>query len=166
MHKRYHDQFYGFPLKNDHELFGRLILEINQAGLSWETILKKEDAFREAFDDFDMEKVAAYQEGEVERLMANQGIIRNRRKIEAAIFNAQRINEIKQEFGSFASWLDRHLSCSETEWIQLFRSNFRFTGKEIVREFLMSTSYIKGAHDEDCPVFDVILQQKPNWLNI
>ena len=89
IHKAYHDQAYGFPIHNDDELFCRLVLEINQAGLSWETILKKEVTFRKAYSNFNLRKVAAYTEADRERLMADPGIIRNRLKINAAIENAK-----------------------------------------------------------------------------
>src|SRR5690554_6688698 len=91
LHKNYHDHYYGFPIHDDNELFGRLILEINQAGLSWEIILKKESSFRKAFDDFSIQKVAAYDEKDRERLMMDAGIVRNRLKINAAIENAKSI---------------------------------------------------------------------------
>ena len=84
-HIRYHNEEYGFPLKSDNELFGRLILEINQAGLSWTTILNKADNFREAYSDFSVEKVAAYSEKDRKRLLQNAGIIRNKLKVNAAI---------------------------------------------------------------------------------
>lgn len=91
LHENYHDNHYGFPIHNDNELFGRLIMEINQAGLSWETILKKEISFRKAYSNFDIEKVAAYDEKERGRLLGDAGIIRNRLKINAAIENAKTI---------------------------------------------------------------------------
>src|SRR6187200_891873 len=89
LHKHYHDKFYGFPIRDDNELFGRLIMEINQAGLSWETILKKEAGFRKAYHNFDIRKVSAYGEKDRTRLLADPGIIRNRLKINAAIENAK-----------------------------------------------------------------------------
>ena len=89
LHRAYHDHHYGFPLHDDNELFGRLILEINQAGLSWETILKKEPGFRAACDGFDIATVAAYGESDRARLLADPGIIRNRLKVDAAIANAR-----------------------------------------------------------------------------
>jgi DNA-3-methyladenine glycosylase I len=99
--KAYHDTEYGFPLKDDHLLFERFILEINQAGLSWITILKKADNFRKVYHGFDIEKVAAYDEQDIARLLADAGIIRNRLKINAAIVNAQRIRDLQKEHGSF-----------------------------------------------------------------
>ncbi len=106
LHKNYHDKHYGFPIHDDDELFGRLIMEINQAGLSWETILKKEASFRKAYHNFNIKKIAAYTEKDRERLMADAGIIRNKLKINAAIENAKTILALQKEFGSFEKWLD------------------------------------------------------------
>ncbi len=159
LHKNYHDNHYGFPIHNDNELFGRLILEINQAGLSWETILKKEASFRSAYNSFDIATVASYTEFDRQRLLADAGIIRNRLKVDAAIENAKVLLRIQQEYGSFEKWLEHHHPLTKTEWVKLFKKNFRFTGGEIVNEFLMSIGYLPGAHDEDCPVFQEILKQ-------
>src|SRR5512138_1786053 len=103
---KYHDTEYGFPLDDDNLLFERLILEINQAGLSWITILRKADNFRRAYHDFDIDRIAKYGEKDRLRLLADPGIIRNRLKINAAIVNAQRIRELRKEHGSFKGWLD------------------------------------------------------------
>src|SRR5438477_8470403 len=108
VHKLYHDNEYGFPLKEDNALFARLVLEINQAGLSWETILKKKDNFYKAFDDFDVIKVAKYTDKKIEKLLQDAGIIRNRLKINAAIENAKKIVELQKESGSFKNWIDKH----------------------------------------------------------
>ena len=164
VHKSYHDKEYGFPLRDDNALFARLILEINQAGLSWETILKKKDNFFKAFDDFNIEKVSRYTGKKVEKLLQDAGIIRNRLKIEAAINNAKRIKEIQKEFGSFKNWLDQHHPKTKEEWVKLFKQNFRFTGGEIVNEFLLSTGYLPGAHIETCPVYKKVIKMKPMWL--
>ncbi|PWH86380.1 DNA-3-methyladenine glycosylase I [Brumimicrobium oceani] len=161
--KKYHDERYGFPTNNDDELFGRLILEINQAGLSWSLMLKKEEHFKIAFDEFSIRKVAAYKKEKVEKLMNNAGIIRNRRKIEAVIYNANQIIAIQEKYGSFNLWLDQYLGFSLGEWTKLFKKNFKFTGEKIVEEFLMSTSYLKGAHSEDCPIYNKIKNKKPKW---
>jgi DNA-3-methyladenine glycosylase I len=163
LHKNYHDNFYGFPLHNDNELFGRLIMEINQAGLSWETILKKEAAFRQAYDNFCIEKIAAYTEQDRERLLLNAGIIRNRLKINAAIENAKIVLVLQKEFGSFEKWLEHNHPKSKEEWTKLFRKTFYFTGGEIVNEFLMSIGYLSGSHDKNCPVYQQIIKQKPKW---
>jgi DNA-3-methyladenine glycosylase I len=163
LHKKYHDHHYGFPIHDDNELFGRLIMEINQAGLSWETILKKEDSFRAAYSQFNIEKVAAYNEADRERLLNDAGIIRNKLKVNAAIVNAQAILELKSEFGSFKHWLDHHHPKTKEEWVKLFKKTFKFTGGEIVNEFLMSTGYLPGAHDVDCPIHAKILKSEPRW---
>jgi DNA-3-methyladenine glycosylase I len=155
LHKEYHDNHYGFPLEDDNLLFERLMFEINQAGLNWILILKKQDNFRKAFDNFDIVRVASYGDKDFTRLMNDAGIIRNRLKINAAIENARRIIEIRNEFGSFKAWLDLNAKKIQTleDWTKLFRKTFRFTGGEIVNEFLMSTGYLPGAHSEDCPVY-------------
>ena len=101
LHKNYHDNYYGFPLHDDNELFCRLVMEINQAGLSWETILKKETSFRKAYSDFNIKKVANYTEKDRERLLTDTGIIRNRLKINATIENAKTILTLQKEFSSF-----------------------------------------------------------------
>jgi 3-methyladenine DNA glycosylase len=163
LHKNYHDNHYGFPIHDDNELFGRLIMEINQAGLSWETILKKETSFRKAYGNFNIGKVAAYTEKDRERLLADAGIIRNKLKINAAIENAKTILTLQKEFGSFEKWLEYHHPKTKEEWTKLFKKTFRFTGGEIVNEFLMSIGYLPGAHSESCLIHKAILKQKPMW---
>lgn len=162
-HKVYHDNHYGFPIENDNELFGRLILEINQAGLNWLTILKKESNFRNAFDNFEIAKIADYKAQKIEKLMNDSGIIRNRLKIESVIFNANRIIEIQKKYGSFKSWLDTNSNKDLKDWTILFKENFKFTGGLIVEEFLMSTGYLKGAHDENCEIYKEIIKLEPKW---
>ncbi|MCU0395415.1 MAG: DNA-3-methyladenine glycosylase I, partial [Chitinophagaceae bacterium] len=152
-----------FPINNDDELFGRLILEINQAGLSWTTILKKEAHFRRAYHGFQVARVAAYGEEDKERLLQDAGIIRNRLKIEAAVHNARVVMQLQQEYGSFRQWLDAHHPLPKEAWVKLFRKQFRFTGGEIVNEFLLSTGYLPGAHQPDCPVYAHVLRTGPAW---
>ena len=164
LHKNYHDNHYGFPLHDDNELFGRLILEINQAGLNWEIILKKEQSFRKAFSNFDVKKVAGYREKERERLLNDAGIIRNRLKINAAIENAKVILTLQKEYGSFEKWLEHHHPLTLAEWVKLFKKTFIFTGGEIVNEFMMSIGYLPGTHDKNCPVYRKIPAQKPMWM--
>lgn len=164
LHKNYHDNHYGFPIHDDDELFGRLIMEINQAGLSWETILKKETTFRKAYHNFNIKKIAAYTEKDRERLLNDAGIIRNKLKVNAAIENAKTILELQKEFGSFEKWLEHHHPKKKEEWVKLFKQTFKFTGGEIVNEFLMSIGYLQGAHTSDCPVHKNIIQQNPMWL--
>lgn len=166
LHQRYHDSRYGFPIQDDNELFCRLVLEINQAGLSWETILKKEAGFRKAYDDFDVAKVAAYGDADRERLLADAGIIRNRLKVDAAIANARTILELQANYGSFGEWLAHHHPKIKEEWVKLFKRTFRFTGGEIVNEFLMSIGYLPGAHDADCPVHHDIVKLHPGWMEV
>jgi DNA-3-methyladenine glycosylase I len=166
LHQAYHDHLYGFPIYNDNELFARLVLEINQAGLSWETILKKESGFRRAYDNFDLQSVAAYTDADKERLMEDAGIIRNRLKIAAAIENAKTILALQQEWGSFEKWLAAHHPKTKAEWVKLFKKTFRFTGGEIVNEFLMSIGYLPGAHDEDCAVYQQVVAAKPMWMKV
>jgi len=162
--KNYHDIKYGFPLNDDNALFERLILEINQAGLSWITILKKAENFHYAYDSFVIEKIARYKENDCARLLADAGIIRNRLKVNAAIVNAQKIMELKKEFGSFKNWLDTYHPRSKDEWTKLFKKTFVFTGGEIVNEFLLSTGYLPGAHDKNCPVYARVQKQNPPWM--
>jgi DNA-3-methyladenine glycosylase I len=164
VHVHYHNQEYGFPIEDDNGLFARLVLEINQAGLSWTTILNKKDNFFKAFDQFDIPTVARYKQKQKDRLMADAGIIRNRLKIEATIENAKRILLLQKEFGSFKNWLDLQHPKTKDQWVKLFKEHFRFTGGEIVNEFLMSTGYLPGAHIESCPVYKKVLKQKPAWL--
>jgi DNA-3-methyladenine glycosylase I len=163
LHGPYHDTQYGFPLYDDAELFERLVLEINQAGLSWLTILQKQENFRRAFEGFDPTTVAAYGPDEEARLLADAGIIRNRLKVKAAIENARRIVAIQESHGSFSAWLDTHHPLTREEWTRLFKKTFHFTGGEIVNEFLMSTGYLPGAHDADCPIYVKTLAANPPW---
>ena len=162
--KNYHDTQYGFPLQGDDELFERLTLEINQAGLSWITILKKAENFHKAYDGFKIEIIADYAEGDRARLLGDAGIIRNRLKVNAAIVNAQKILELRKEYGSFKGWLDANHPLTKEEWAIIFKKTFVFTGGEIVNEFLMSSGYLAGAHQKDCPVYQKVAAQKPAWM--
>jgi DNA-3-methyladenine glycosylase I len=164
-HGPYHENEYGFPLDDDAALFERLVLEINQAGLSWLTILKKREAFHKAYAGFDPEIVAAYGDTDRARLLADPGIIRNRQKVDAAIENARRILELRKTYGSFNGWLAAHHPRSKAEWVKLFKQTFRFTGGEIVGEFLMSIGYLPGAHTSHCPVYRRITRLKPPWMD-
>ncbi len=166
LHKNYHDNHYGFPIHDDNELFGRLIMEINQAGLNWETILKKETTFRKAYHNFNIKKIAAYTEADRQRLLNDAGIIRNKLKVNAAIENARAIIALQKEHGSFEKWLEQHHPKSKEEWVKLFKNNFRFTGGEIVNEFLMSIGYLAGAHSANCKIQKKVLKQKPLWLRM
>jgi DNA-3-methyladenine glycosylase I len=152
-HGPYHDEEYGFPVSDDDRLFERLVLEINQAGLSWLTILKKREAFREAYAGFVVDKVARFDARKRARLLENEGIIRNRLKVDAAIENAKRVKALQKSHGSFAQWLAAHHPRSKEEWVKLFKRTFVFTGGEVTGSFLLSIGLLPGAHDEDCPVY-------------
>lgn len=163
VHAAYHDLEYGFPERDEPVPFERLMLEINQAGLSWLTILNKRTAFRAAFADFEVDQVAAFGADDIARLLADPGIVRNRLKIEAAIENARRIRVLRPSHGSFALWLDAHHPRSADDWTKLFRNTFRFTGGQIVGEFLISFGYLPGAHEPDCPIYARIAALSPAW---
>jgi DNA-3-methyladenine glycosylase I len=163
LHKAYHDYHYGFPIHDDNELFCRLVMEINQAGLSWEIILKKEKSFRLAFDNFDIGTVAAYTETDRERLLADPGIIRNRLKVNAAIENAKTIQLLQKEHGSFKNWLELHHPKTKDEWVKLFKKTFKFTGGEIVNEFFVSIGYLAGAHATNCAVHQQAIDAGAFW---
>jgi DNA-3-methyladenine glycosylase I len=156
IHKIYHDTQYGFSVESDNELFGRLILEINQAGLSWTTILNKQENFKSAYSNYNIDLIANYGDTEINRLLLNKGIIRNKLKIKAVIYNANKVLEIKNEYESFKSWLDLKSPMNIDQWVKLFKNTFKFTGGEITKEFLMSTGYIKGAHINNCPIYHKI----------
>lgn len=102
---KYHDEEWGVPVHDDIKHFEFLVLEINQAGLSWKTVLKKRDNYKKAYDNFDLLRVARYDDHKISQLLNNAGIIRNRKKIEASIHNAKRFLEIQMEFGSFDSYI-------------------------------------------------------------
>lgn len=161
VHRIYHDTQYGFPLESDDELFGRLILEINQAGLSWTTILNKQDNFRKAYANFNINDVAQFGAVDIERLLSDSGIIRNRLKVNAAIYNANKILDLQREFGSFKLWLDYHHPMLKADWVKLFKKTFKFTGGEITNEFLLSTGYLEGAHEITCPIYQKVLKLNP-----
>ncbi|MGA2490679.1 MAG: DNA-3-methyladenine glycosylase I [Anaerolineales bacterium] len=164
LNKKYHDDEYGFPLDKDAALLERLALEIAQAGLTWSLILKRKEAFHQAFEGFDVDRVAAYGDQNVARLLADARIIRNRLKVNAMIENARRIQILRGEYGSFKGWLEAHHPLSLEEWTKLFKKTFVFTGGEIVKEFLLSTGYLPGAHDLDCPVYQQIAGMNPAWM--
>jgi DNA-3-methyladenine glycosylase I len=166
IHGPYHDREYGFPIEDERRLFERLVLEINQAGLSWELMLKKREGFRRAYDDFDVDRVAGYGEQDRVRLLADSGIVRNRLKINAAIENARVIQALRGSHGGFAGWLRAHHPLHKPDWVKLFRKTFRFTGGEITGEFLMSIGYLPSPHRKDCPVRAEIARLRPPWMQV
>jgi len=139
--------------KDDNELFGRLIMEINQAGLSWNTILQKYDGLKEAYSNFNIEQIASYNEENISNLMTNKNIIRHELKIRSIVYNAHQILGIQKEFGTFKNWILLQNQISIENWVKLFKKNFKFVGKEIVNEFLTSNGIIEGAHDKTCPLY-------------
>jgi DNA-3-methyladenine glycosylase I len=163
-HGAYHDEEYGFPLAGERELFERLALEINQAGLNWLTMLKKREGFRRAFHGFEVDRVARFGKRQEALLLADAGIIRNRLKVAAVIENAKRIRRLRESHGSFAAWLAAHHPLPKDEWVKLFKQTFVFTGGEITGEFLMSIGYLAGAHRPSCPVFKRIAKLSPPWM--
>ena len=163
-HEPYHDTDYGFPVTDESVLFERLALEINQAGLSWLTVLKKRAAFNAAFAGFDVDRVAAYGETDRARLLADAAIIRNRLKVDAVIHNAKIIQSMRDSHGGFKAWLDAHHPLRKDGWVKLFKKTFRFTGGEITGEFLMSTGYLPGTHRPDCPAYTAAAAQNPPWM--
>lgn len=163
-HAPYHDSEYGFPADDESVLLERLALEINQAGLSWLTVLKKREAFSRAFAGFDVRRVAEFGDADRARLLADAGIIRNRLKVDAVIANARVVRALRDSHGGFAAWLDAHHPLRKADWVKLFKKTFRFTGGEITGEFLMSTGYLPGTHSPDCPVYAVIAARNPPWM--
>lgn len=163
VHNDYHATEYGFPTRDEAALFERLVLEIMQAGLNWEMVLKRRAGMRVAFEGYDVDRVAAYGEAESARLMGDPAIIRNRLKVVAIIHNAGVIQGMRASHGGFAGWLDAHHPRDKAGWVKLFKRTFKFTGGEIVNEFLVSLGYLAGAHAPDCPVHAVALRAGPPW---
>ena len=163
LHSHYHDTEHGFPITGEAELFERLVLEIFQAGLSWLLILKKRKALKLSFENFDVTKVANYNNNDIKRLLQNQLIIRNRKKIEATVFNAKKLVELRETDEGFANWIHSHHPLIKEEWVTLFKQNFKFTGEQIVCEFLQGVGYLPGAHNLDCPVYEKIEKLSPPW---
>ena len=159
---RYHDEEWGVPVHDDRKLFEMLILECFQAGLSWECVLNKRDAFREAFDGFDLDAVCAYGEDKLDSLRNNPGIIRNRLKIQAAVTNARIFREVQQEYDSFSEYLwhwtggkviyERGLAHSElSDQISkdLKKRGMKFVGTTVIYAYLQAVGVIYS-HDEGC----------------
>ena len=163
-HGPYHELEYGFPVTDDDTLLERLALEIMQAGLSWEIVLKKRDGLRQAFEGFGVERVAAYGQAELSRLLADASIIRNRLKCRAIIANAGTILAMRESHAGFDGWLAEQHPLMKDAWVKLFKQTFRFTGGEITGEFLISIGYLPGAHHAGCPVYEQIAALNPPWL--
>ncbi len=159
---RYHDEEWGVPVHEDRKLFEMLILECFQAGLSWECVLNKQDAFREAFDGFGLDNVCAYDEDKLEALRNNPGIIRNRLKIQAAVTNAKVFREIQKEYGSFSGYLWRwtdgkvvyeigQTSSELSDRISkdLKKRGMKFVGTTVIYAYLQAVGMIYS-HEHDC----------------
>ena len=162
LHKWYHDEVYGRMSKTDDELFGRLIMEINQAGLSWDIVLNKYADIKKAYAHFSIVKIAAFKNKEIHILKNNAKVIRHELKIRSIVYNAQQILRIQKEFGTFGIWILKNQQNSIENWTRIFKKNFKFVGKEIVSEFLKSNGIIPGAHDEDCPVYHKLKKNEVN----
>ncbi|MCT0060365.1 DNA-3-methyladenine glycosylase I [Lactococcus lactis subsp. lactis] len=162
----YHDTYWGVPLHNDQELFAKLVLDLNHAGLSWATILNKQENFYEAFDNFEIEKIAVYDENKEQELLQNAGIIRNKLKVKAAIVNAQKVLEIQKEFGSFNKYIWsftdgkvlQHQVNDESEIPatnelsdkmskDMKKRGFKFTGSTVIYAFLQAVGVINDHAD-------------------
>ena len=164
LHGPYHDTEYGFPTRDESVLFERLMLEVNQAGLNWGVILKKKPTFRAAYEGFDVDRVAAYGENDRVRLLGDEGIVRNKLKVNAAIHNAGVVRAMRGSHGGFAGWLDAHHPLTKAEWVKLFKKTFKFTGGEITGSFLMATGYLPGAHRDGCPTGKKIAKLGAPWI--
>lgn len=162
LHKHYHDREYGFPVDNDDALLERLALEINQAGLSWDLMLKKRLGFNKAFKDFAVERVAKFGSRDIARMLKDESIVRNRLKIEAVIHNAKIIKEIQKEHESFVRWIAiQSVGYDTKEWLKIFKQRgFKFVGGEVMKEFLQSIGHLPSPHEKNCPVHKEIFKAK------
>ena len=168
---RYHDEEWGVPVHDDHKLFEMLLLESFQAGLSWLTILKKREAFREAFDGFDPGKVSIYDEAKIQKLLSNKGIIRNRLKVNAVVTNAKAFLEVQEKHGSFNKFIWTYVdhtpirNCwNKMEEIpattllsdqinnDLKKMGFKFVGSTIIYAFMQATGMVND-HLTNCFVY-------------
>lgn len=168
LYRAYHDTEWGVPLRDDRALFEFLILEGAQAGLSWITILRKRENYRAAFDNFDAVRVARYDANQIESLLQNPGIVRNRLKVQSAVVNAQKFLEVQQEFGSFDAFVWRFVggSTKQNTWRslaevpastaesdamskELKRRGFKFVGSTICYAFMQATGMVND-HTTDC----------------
>lgn len=164
VHGPHHDLEYGRPVTADDVLLERIAMEIMQAGLSWLLVLNKREGLKSAFKGFDPDAVARFGARDVARLLQDERIIRNRRKIEAIIENARRVRGLRDDYGSIKGFLDAHHPLRLPEWVKVMKRTFVFMGPEVVNEFMMSTGYLPGAHRDDCPRFRAVAKLKPAWM--
>ena len=174
LYVKYHDEEWGVPVRDDRMLFEFLLLEGFQAGLKWITILKKRDNFRQSFDNFDAKKIARYDEKKIEELMQNSGIVRNRRKIEAAVVNAIAFLEVQKEFGSFNDYIwsfvngkpvvnkwksigeiPTNIELSSEISKDLKKRGFKFVGSTIIYAYMQATGMVND-HTIDCFRYDEV----------
>ncbi|MCS5663587.1 MAG: DNA-3-methyladenine glycosylase I [Flavobacteriales bacterium] len=165
---QYHDTEWGVPLHDEQQLFEFLMLETFQAGLSWITILRKRENFRQAFDNFDYKKIAQYKERKIQALLQDKGIIRNKLKVRAAVSNAQAFLEVQKEFGSFDNyvWAFVNGKPAQNKWIsvkelpgktelsdqlskELKKRGFKFVGSTIVYAYMQATGMVND-HTVNC----------------
>ncbi len=168
LYEKYHDEEWGVPLKDDDRLFEFLILETFQAGLSWITILRKRENFRQAFDHFDYKKIAKYGESKIESLLQDAGIIRNKLKIRATVTNAQAYIDVQKEFGSFSNYIwefvngrpiknnhrdyknaPAHTPLSDTISKDLKKRGFKFVGSTVIYAHMQATGMVND-HEINC----------------
>jgi len=174
----YHDNEWGRPVHDDNKLFEMLILEGAQAGLSWETVLKKRESYRKAFDNFDPKKVALYDDAKVQELLANEGIIRNRLKVNAAIINARLFLEVAEKYGSFDKFIWGYVDykpitghwetfknlpattpISDKISKDLKKMGFKFVGSTIIYSFMQAVGMVND-HLKSCCVFDEVCKSR------
>ena len=169
----YHDEEWGTPIRDDREMYGLFLLELFQAGLSWITLLKKREAFSEAFDGFDVEKIANYDQTKVDDLLQNAAIIRSRGKVEAAIANAKIVLDLKREYGSFCNYLwsfsggkvvlspddqPRATSpLSDRMSADLKRRGMRYAGSVTIHSFLQAAGIV-NEHEPACYRYGELMQ--------
>ena len=176
---KYHDEEWGVPVHDDGKQFEFLMMEVMQCGLSWDTVLKKREIFRSCFDRFDLDKVAAYREADVERIMNTPGMIRSRRKIEAVIGNARIVQQIREEFGSFSDYLWGYTggktllykghelghvpasnALSEKVSRDLKKRGMKYLGPVTVSAHLQACGIIND-HQKDCHCYQRLVEQYP-----
>lgn len=174
LYEAYHDLEWGVPVKDDDTLFEFLILETFQAGLSWITILRKRENFREAFDHFDYKKIAAYNQDKVDELLQNPGIIRNKLKVHATVSNAKAFMDIQQEFGSFSKYiwgfvdgkpiknsLENYKHAPATTELSdviskdLKKRGFKFVGSTVIYAHMQATGMVND-HEIHCFRYDQV----------
>jgi len=175
---RYHDEEWGVPLHEDRALFEFLILEGHQAGLSWETVLRKREAYREAFDGFEVKRVAAYDKKKIRALLKDARLIRNRLKMDAAVSNAKAFLDVQREFGSFdkfiwqfvggaplarRSWKDGRIPATSSESDamskELKKRGFRFVGSTICYAMMQATGLVND-HLVDCARYKMLARKR------